>query len=118
MFGRKSKTELAVQSKMVELLTAQVEALSKEKTDLLDRMNKLQDALVAKESPQAYQDRQYVPTVKPPENVINDLKIMSKYMEELRSDKPMFETADDLISLVSSVRGVPQSRSIHGNDES
>jgi len=122
MFGRKAKLKLDVAMRDITItyLRETLETLTREKADLVDQVHRFQDALISKEAPEAYRDRQYIldsPKVVP-EHVVNDLKIMSKYMEELRSDRPAFETADDLIQLVSSARGVPQSRSLHNNDES
>ena len=118
MFGGKTKLKLAVALSSLELLTKEIETLRQDKVELVTRLNLLQDALVAKESPIAYRDRQYTPEVKPDPRISNDLEMMHRYMEELKSDRPMFDTADDLIYLVNSARGVPQSKSIHNNDES
>jgi len=101
-------------------LRERIETLTKEKSDLVDQVSRLQDAFISKEAPEAYRDRliSSLDTKIVPEQVMTDMKIMNKYMEELKSDRPIFETADDLISLVSMSRGAPQSHSIHGNDES
>lgn len=125
MFGRSSPELIAARVK--------IEFLQKENADLREQVRKLQEALVATASPQAYRDQQAEkddgkPVVASP--MEQELDLMKKYMMELEG-KPAFSSADEFIRYVKHIdpsledsleeavtQAPPTLESLHDNEES
>lgn len=123
MFDGKSKEALKEQLIKQE---AQVDHLVKENEFLRGQVDKLQQALIAKESPVAYHHQKMdeaalnSPEVLPTPEEIHEQKVRretyQKWMENLEG--PLFEDADEMVAALTRQIGVPEHESLHGNDES
>ncbi|MHA2063811.1 MAG: hypothetical protein ACXABY_05430 [Candidatus Thorarchaeota archaeon] len=122
MFDGKKVVE---QAESIGSLKAKLELLEKENARLWEQNGKLQEALIAKESPQAYA------MIKHDEacatgNTDQQEAAYHKFMEEqsmvsrlaAMHEGPTFRDADELVAGLSRVIGVPKFESLHGNDES
>ena len=122
-------TENAVMRREIELLRDQLTDLKKEKIELKEQLKYTQEALIAKESPEAYNDQKYaedMANTEPPSDKQIEQKrlqarraeIASNYINEM--ENPLFKDAEDMISMLTHATGVPlaETQSLHGNDES
>jgi len=124
--------ENAAMKVKVEMLAERVEELKEEKLALTEQLRHTQDALVAKEAPEAYRDKKYMeeqalimaqadPSEEQTEAVrIQELKAAttSNYLRGI--EDRLFIDADDMIEMFSRSVDKPMldSKSLHGNDES
>jgi hypothetical protein len=105
------------------------EFLQSKEADILALRNDhrvLQEALISKESPQAYRDMRMAeeaalaPAVDPAELVkqreMNEANRL--ILRELEYDRPLFRDAEDMIDSLSRVAGGPRFNSLHENSES
>lgn len=115
--------------KEVEMLLLLVAEKKEEIVALRDQLRWTQDALIAREAPEVYQDRREAEAIADqPEPSEEDkaralvqkkeAEILSGYINGL--EKPLFKDADDMCSMLMGVTGVPiaDSHSLHNNDES
>lgn len=113
----------------IALLKDQIVDLKLEKKELRVQLQHTQEALIAKEAPEAYRDRKYaeeqaaIPPLsaeqKEQQRVLaKRAEVASQYVRDLEG--PLFTDADDMISTLMGAVGVPlsESSSLHGNDES
>ena len=121
--------ENAALTREVELLREHLDERKIELGELKQQLKYTQDALIAKESPEAYRDQKYieeqVEQVELTEDQIELQKkqarraeIASQYINEMES--PLFKGADDMIQMLTRATSVPlaETQSLHGNDES
>jgi formate-dependent nitrite reductase cytochrome c552 subunit len=121
--------ENAVQKREIELLREQLGELKQDRLELKNQLRATQEALIAKESPEAYRDQKYEadqaaqeePTDEEREAVIKQrqrAEIAGRYLTEMESD--LFKSPDDMIQILTRGTGAPLSEtaSLHGNDES
>jgi hypothetical protein len=113
---------------LIELAEAKGElrAMRTHVTFLEEQLRKTQDALVAKESPAAYQDQKEAELAARPvsegdtvarEKMKQQMAIDKKWLEEL--EQPLFKDADDMTAMLLGVLNRPsESRSVHENQES
>lgn len=131
--GWGSKSELiannAAQTKEIELLREQLHEKNEELSELRKQLRYTQDALIAKESPEAYHDRKMSEELAKREELtpeerekqekqMAEAKIARQYINEL--ENPLFLDRDDMIQRLIVPSGIPGSeqKSLHGNDES
>jgi hypothetical protein len=121
--------ENAAAQREIELLREQITDLRTDRTELKQQLMATQEALIAKESPEAYRDQKYAEDQANQEEVPNTqneaLRLQAKraditqqWMSEVES--PLFKDADDMIQMLIPALGVPmgESPSLHNNDES
>lgn len=121
--------ENAVQKREIEMLREQLDELKQDRLELKGQLKSTQEALIAKESPEAYRDQKYEadlaaqeePTDEEREAIIKQrqrAEIASRYLTEMESD--LFKSPDDMIQILTRGTGTPLSEtaSLHGNDES
>ena len=120
MFGRgRSKEDLVVENAKLQV---QVELLQKQNGELISQVTVLQQALVAKESPRAYEDhmidraeaRDYK---KPNERARQEQEIINDYLSNLEKTR-LFDSADDMDDLLSVFATTATDNPIHDNSES
>jgi hypothetical protein len=97
--------------------------LLQENADLKKQVERLQEALIAKESPIAYaQMRMDQANAEDPVDLEERERIKERNefarRYAARIEEPFFIDADDMISKLSQVIGVPTPKSLHGNEES
>lgn len=130
--GKQEKliAENAALKKEVELLTKYLEERKEEILDLRKQLKYTQEALIAKESPEAYKIQKYEEEmannqnsltkeeIKQRKKLIETTKIAGDYINEI--ENPLFKDPDDMIQGLTRIVGVPLSEdySLHGNDES
>lgn len=130
-FGSK---EMALENaRVVAKLEAQVDTLElrlsdsrEESKELRGMLSRAQDALIAKEAPEAYRDQkaaEWEADHEPTEEEKEELKrrriianIHAQHLDNLEG--PLFKNAEDMIAILSHVEGTPQSASLHNNSES
>jgi hypothetical protein len=113
----------------IELLEERIADLKDERVELKAQLKHTQEALIAKESPEAYRDQKYAEDQAsreaPSEGELAQKRkheqqsgIRSQWLSEM--EKPLFEDADDMIQLLTRAVGTPlgETQSLHGNDES
>ncbi len=118
--------ENAAMTRELELLRDRIQELQHEKSTLATQLMHTQQALIAKESPEAYRDQQYD---KEQEGVTSEQQeqtrqqmqrgaIATQYLNEMESS--LFKSPEDMIQMLTRSTGVPLSEttSLHGNDES
>lgn len=105
-------------NKYVSFLEREVEEQKAEIKMLQEQIMKLQAAIVAKESPWAYEhfEKEY-----PKDNVNRDKfreeqRILREYAQ--RIEGPLFSSPDEMLESLGSALGPPRSKSIHDNSES
>lgn len=122
--------ENAAMSREIEMLRDQIADLRRDKTELRDQLKATQEALIAKESPEAYHDKKYAEEQAsqpaPSEELLTQRKfrrqqaeVASRYINEMEGS--LFKDADDMIQMLTRGVGVPvisESKSLHGNNES
>ena len=106
-------TEVAVLRKELEIVNKQLESMANEKERLIVMVEGLQRALVAKESPMAYNDQRDAQLVETPEEEAARLKRQAvndgvKNFIAIQ-ESPLFEDANDMISSLVGVIGPPES---------
>lgn len=105
-------------------LRSQIESLKAEKVDLLKRIDKLQEAIVAVQSPVAYQEMKYDEravadvNLRTPEEVQKTKLIQRLTQEWMHSQENQILGPDDLEDLQRRLLGTPTPTSLHGNQES
>jgi hypothetical protein len=130
-FGSK---EMAIENaRLVAKLEAQVETLELRLTDSRDDNKELramlaraQDALIAKEAPEAYRDHKIAEYEANHEMTEAEIEAVAK--QKLRSDtnrqyleqieQPMFKSPEDMIEILTRPQQVPTDGSLHENSES
>jgi len=113
----------------VELLREQLGEKKEEIGAMREQLRWTQDALIAKEAPEAYRDRQDVeaqallpaPAAEvsaESEKRNQEAEIKRRYLNAM--EEPLFNDADDMCAKLMGAVGVPlsESQSLHGNDES
>lgn len=124
--------ENAALKREVELLREMLSENKEERAELKTQLHHTQEALIAKESPEAYRDKKYAEeqadiaaNVTPSDEQREAARIQqlrantaSKFLQE--TEGSLFKDADDMIDLLMPSLGVPMSEdhSLHGNDES
>lgn len=98
------------------------EFLLKENESLKKQIERLQEALIAKESPVAYQQMQ-VDKLDYESEVPEDLTKLKEEAEFIRraaiaQEQPFFADAEDMVSKLSAIVGINPPDSIHDNEES
>ena len=130
-FGSK---DMAIENaRIVAKLEAQVETLelrladrSEENKDLRNMLSRAQDALIAKEAPEAYRDHKIAEYEANHELTEEEVELAakqkrraetnSKYLEQL--EQPLFKTPDEMIEILTRPQEVPSGGSLHENNES
>ncbi len=107
----------------VEFLEHQSEAARAHNDTLVTMIEKLQDALIAKESPAAY--GQLLADRTEESNPLGDEQKRKLLLEHetynylaAQEEKPLFDSPDDMIDRLRNILGTPEPESVHGNDES
>lgn len=115
----------------VELLRELIAEHKADKIELQKQLRHTQDALVAKEAPEAYRDRMdaeiqaELNSVQPSDAQLENARkqrvrsdTASRYLQD--TEGSLFKDADDMIQMLTRATGVPlgQEGSLHGNDES
>jgi hypothetical protein len=119
--------ENAAMQREIELLREQIADLKQERLELKDQLKFTQEALVAKESPEAYREKKWAEAqaIEPtPEELAAHKKreqqaeITKEYVRAMEGD--LFTGADEMMQLLNRAGAVPLSEdvSFHGNDES
>lgn len=100
-------------------LEAENEALKQEITYMRKQVDRLQEALISKEAPEAYRtikaDESWAKEDNPMNNRKKEYDVYAKMMRERESD--LFRDADELISALTEVVGAPVSRPIGDGTE-
>jgi hypothetical protein len=130
-FGSK---DMAIENaRIVAKLEAQVENLelrltdrSQENKDLRNMLSRAQDALIAKEAPEAYRDQKieeyeanHEMTDEEKEQQRKDrlrAETNATYLENI--EQPLFKSADDMIDILTRTDSAPEAASLHNNGES
>jgi len=125
-FDGDKKAELAAH---VSRLETQVDHFKEENGFLRKQVEKLQEALFAKESPVAYQQMKMdeaameapsMPTMS--EEELHKRKIerevMQRHITDLEAGRPLFADAEEMESALIKMIGSPQTEPIHDNTES
>lgn len=115
--------EVAKLKGRIEFLEHQKEALEAHNENLLNMIEKLQDALIAKESPAAFDQMQADKAVE--RNPLTEEEKKRLHIEHetynwmaAQEEKPLFDGADDMVDRLRTILGTPEPESLHGNDES
>jgi hypothetical protein len=121
--------ENAVMHKEIEMLRERLEEKQQEIVDLRAQLKNTQEALVAKQSPDAYREQklaEYEANMPEPTEEQKEAARVQRiraeaagnYISEMEA--PLFKDRDDMISLLTKRVGAPlsDSPSLHGNDES
>src|SRR3970040_1997212 len=106
-----------VADQFVSLMTAQLEQLKDENQHLRKQVEKLQEALIAKESPLAYRDlKADQAAVKDPDQ---DRNAQTRLVQDFMSarEKDLFVDVDDLISALGQLGGAPQAAPVGDGQE-
>jgi len=131
-FGSEKKNDLrvaqaAAQEVEIRMLREQLEEKREEILELKESLRRTQDALIAKEAPEAYRDHLIEHEQAMDENLtpeqqsaIEANRAEARAAELLISsmEGPLFKGADDMISMLSAPQGPPVSKSLHGDSES
>jgi hypothetical protein len=101
----------------MSLITAQIEQLKDENQHLRKQVEKLQEALIAKESPLAYRDlKADQAAVSEPQQDRNiDIRLVSEFMAA--REKDLFVDVDDLVSALGQLGGAPQAAPVGDGEE-
>jgi hypothetical protein len=123
--------ENASMKREIDLLREIITDLKQERTELKGQLHHTQEALIAKESPEAYRDKKYAedqaemmasaPTEEQKEAHRRQAVRADAAADWLRNmEDNLFHDADDMIQHLTRATGVPmgQSASLHGNEES
>ncbi len=121
--------EQAAQAVEITLLRERVVELKEEKDDLRKQLTYTQDALVAKESPDAYRDRMIAedeanaaPLTAEQEEYQKNLMIKAKATKDYIQgmEGPLFKSAEEMHDLLMGALRVEPgaTKSLHGNNES
>lgn len=114
----------------VELLREMLAENKEERADLKTQLHHTQEALIAKESPEAYRDKKYAEEQALLDPEPSDAQRENARLQQLRTDTAtrylqdtegaLFKDPDDMIQQLTRATGVPmgQSVSLHGNEES
>ena len=107
-------------------LKGELKAMHSQVEFLQEQLRKTQDALIAKEAPEAYQDQKAAEIAArpvPPEQLAQrdkmkqQMALDKRWLEEL--EQPLFKDADDMQSMLLGILNKPaESRSVHDNSES
>lgn len=124
--------ERAALQREVELLRDQLDEKKTEITELRGQLKYTQEALIAKESPEAYRTQKWEEEQARHEEAaplpdgeeaqvrtqLQKINALSAFASEV--ERPLFKDADDMIQLLTPARGVPgmETESLHGNAES
>ena len=113
----------------VELLREQLTERREDLAELSRRLINTQEALIAKEAPEAYRDQKDMEAAEARDAASPEEKdfrqkqaqradIAAQYMNEM--EKPLFKDAADMQQLLTRAVGAPTSgdQSLHGNEES
>ena len=117
--------ENAGMKREIELLRDQIADLKENRSELIKQLKATQEALIAKESPDAYQeilaaraaDKQITPEeIKERELQKKQIAIANAYINSM--EDPLFKDKDDMESMLSRAVGIPELKSVHENGES
>ena len=120
MFGRgRSKEDLVVENAKLQV---QVELLQKQNGELISQVTILQQALVAKESPKAYEDQMIDRGIardyrKVDNRAAKEQEIVNRYMADLERAR-LFDSADDMNDLLSVFVTTGTDNPVHDVNES
>lgn len=122
--------ENAAMEREITLLREIITDLKEERTELKGQLHHTQEALIAKESPEAYRDKKYAEDQAEMNVELTDAQKKHAHEQRVRSDAAsswlqnmednLFKDADDMIQQLTRATGVPmgQTTSLHGNEES
>lgn len=114
----------------VDLLREMLAENKEDRADLKSQLRYTQEALIAKESPEAYRDKQDAEAAAELDSGPNAAEAENIRRQGVRTDaatswlqnmeENLFKDADDMIQQLTRATGVPmgQSESLHGNEES
>ena len=122
----------AAMEREIALLRDMIVDLKAEKIDLKDQLQNTQEALIAKESPEAYRDQKYAEEQArlSTSNEMTDAEREAARLQALWADTTfrhlqnlegdLFQDADDMIQLLTRASSLPMgdTKSLHGNEES
>lgn len=122
----------AAMKREIDLLREIIVDLKYDKVDLSTRLQNTQEALIAKESPEAYRDQKYAEEQArfADDDEMSDARKEVARVQGIRAEATfqhlqnlegdLFHDADDMISMLTPAAGVPmsESHSLHGNEES
>ena len=110
----------------IELMELRLADKESSITELKEMLSNTQEALIAKEAPEAYRDQKYAEMEASKEVTPEGAKetaalqrraeTNAKYLESIEG--PLFHNAQDMIDVLSKNQGVPTSKSLHDNMES
>lgn len=105
-------------NKYIKFLEKDIEEKKAEIKMLQEQINKLQAALVARESPWAYEhfEKPRPEGEEKKNKFVDEQRIMREYAQAVEG--PLFTSPDEMLESLGSVLGPPRSKSIHGNSES
>lgn len=125
-WGSKGEDNLALENARletrVEMMTEQIEGYKIEVSRLHEQLGRAQEALIAKESPQAYEDHRalrFDETFDSPEDqkqYEDQALINGGWLNGLEG--PLFTDAEDMMDKLGVIQGVPEAQSLHGDGES
>ena len=123
-FGSNKDIIIAKLELKVEMLEAQLKDKKQELIEANETIRRTQDALVAKEAPEAYRDYMAAKAESSitPEDLENkhkqrELALMNgRLLHEM--EQPMFRDAEEMMDILSKPLGIPTFRSLHGDNES
>jgi FtsZ-binding cell division protein ZapB len=107
----------------VEFLEHQNEAIRTHNDTLIKMVDRLQEALIAKESPAAY-EQMMLDKHEEKNPLTEEQKKKLKLEHETynwmaaEEERPLFDNAEDMVDRLRTILGTPELESIHGNDES
>lgn len=127
MWGKNEKilAENFAMKREIELLNQRILDKDQQLEYFKEQLKYTQEALVAKESPEAYRDRRMAEAGVPEEisgeekdKRLKQAEIVSRYINE--AEKDLFKDAEDMIAALMPVVGAPapEVESLHGNAES
>jgi hypothetical protein len=119
--------ENAAKETEIRMLREQLQEKKEEILELKATVRRTQDALIAKESPDAYQDQvnarydaEATELTEEQRTQIEQGREVARMNEELLSsmESPLFHDADDMLAMLARPQGAPEAPSFHGDDES
>ena len=119
------KVQLALLQEKTLALTRENDELKEDKRELSSKVDKLMEALIAKEAPEAYSDiredrreeRLTPEDLAERERRQKEARLLSQYEQQI--EQPLFRTAEEMMTSLSRASVEPPgAQSIHGNEES
>lgn len=131
-FGKEMKSDIlvakaAAQEVEIRMLREQLDDKKEEVRDLKESLRRTQDALIAKESPEAYRDQVVAHEQAISENLTDEqrsaieitraeARAAEEYISQIEG--PLFRGPEDMISMLQRPQGPPTASSLHGDNES